>query len=105
MTLLALRTVRRGLRALGPPRRGLTTAPAAFTRADLDAIAGRLLPHPTTAIADLPPHKTGLFNAARKPAYPRDAAVLIPLCNVGGKAHILLEVRSAGLRVHASEAR
>lgn len=78
----------------------LTPPPASFTRAELAKIQKVLLPAPMEPIATLAPHT--LANMAKPP---REAAVLIPLCNIGGVAHLLMEVRAAGLRVHASEAR
>lgn len=73
--------------------------PAYFTRDDLDYIRKRLGPAPNMDLADLPPHTRG---APGRP--PRESGVLLPLCNVAGQATLLMQVRAAALRVHASEA-
>jgi hypothetical protein len=82
------------------PNAGLTPPPLAFSRADLAAMRAKLNDAPTMPIDQMPAH-TCKFD--KRP--PRDAGVLIPLANIGGVAHVLMEVRAAGLRVHASEAR
>jgi hypothetical protein len=80
--------------ALRPP-------PVAFTRGELERIRSTLLPPPDEPLADLPPHTA----KPRGDRVPRDAAVLVPLCNIAGAASLLLEVRAAAMRVHAGEAR
>ncbi|KAL7420022.1 hypothetical protein Q5752_004986 [Cryptotrichosporon argae] len=72
--------------------------PRAFTPASIASIARLLSPPPRQP---LPPHTAA---DPRSGACPRDAAVLVPLVNVGGIAHVLMEVRAGGLRVHAGEA-
>lgn len=72
--------------------------PATFTRADLDYIRERLLPPPPT-LMDMPPHTKG---SPDRP--PRESGVLLPFCNVAGQATLIMQVRAAALRVHASEA-
>lgn len=72
--------------------------PATFTRADLDYIRERLLP-PPPEFAGLPPHTKG---SPERP--PRESAVILPFCNVAGHATLIMQVRAAALRVHASEA-
>lgn len=72
--------------------------PATFTRADLDYIRERLLP-PPPEFDGLPPHTKG---SPERP--PRESAVILPLCNVAGQATLIMQVRAAALRVHASEA-
>jgi len=80
----------------------LTPPPLTFTRAEIEKVKRALLPAPRIPLDSLPPHTAILKAADREP---RDAAVLIPLCNIGGMASLLMEVRAAGMRVHASEAR
>ncbi|BEJ12882.1 hypothetical protein CspHIS471_0300560 [Cutaneotrichosporon sp. HIS471] len=77
----------------------LTPPPLAFSRAELNAIRSRLNDAPTMPLNEMPPH-TCKFD--KRP--PRDSGVLIPLANIGGVAHIIVELRAAALRVHASEA-
>lgn len=72
--------------------------PATFSRADLDYIRERLLP-PPPEFDGLPPHTKG---SPERP--PRESAVILPLCNVVGQATLIMQVRAAALRVHASEA-
>jgi hypothetical protein len=79
----------------------LIPPPPVFTRAEIERVRSTLLPAPTMPLTTLPPH-TERLKADREP---RDAAVLIPLCNIGGVASLLMEVRAAAMRVHASEAR
>ena len=73
-----------------------------FTRADLESIRAVLDPVPSFPLASAPPH-TAFVQANGRP--PADSAVLIPLMNIDQEAHILLQIRSATLRVHAGEAR
>lgn len=94
------------LRASTSSARGIMTMakdkdrplPATFTRADLDYIRERLLP-PPPEFAGLPPHTKG---SPERP--PRESAVILPFCNVAGHATLIMQVRAAALRVHASEA-
>ncbi|KAK4687782.1 hypothetical protein P7C73_g2332, partial [Tremellales sp. Uapishka_1] len=66
-----------------------------FTRPSLLSIQRRLLPLPSHP--PFPPH-TLPFDTP-----PPEAAVLIPLCNLDHRPHILLEVRAQQMRVHAGE--
>jgi len=70
-------------------------AAAPWTQRELDFVRARLVP-PTP----VPPRPWATEEEAR-----RHAAVLVPLCNVGGEAAVLFTVRSAGLRNHRSEVR
>lgn len=74
--------------------------PQAFTRTDLDRIASKLAKPPPYTPDFIPPH-TVTFQ--KRPA--SEAAVLIPLVNVQGQAHVLFEVRSGNLRTHGGEVR
>lgn len=67
-----------------------------FTPAILDQIKSRLSPTPPSL--RLPPHSVSF---TRRPA--AEAAILIPLMNVDGQPHVLLEVRAAKMRTHAGE--
>ena len=71
-----------------------------FTRPDLISIRKSLLPLPTSSLDALPPHTN--FPSARVPA---ESAILVPLMNLNGEAHVLLQIRAASMRVHAGEAR
>jgi len=68
---------------------------APWTQRELDFVRARLVP-PTP----VRPRPWSTKEEAR-----RHAAVLIPLCNIGGEAAVLFTVRSAGLRNHRSEVR
>lgn len=70
-----------------------------FTRTILEEIRGRLSPAPEPDFA-IPPHTVSFI---RRPA--SEAAVLIPLMNIGDVPHVLLEVRAAKMRTHAGEIR
>lgn len=83
---------------LSPGRRGLHS----FTRAHLEDIRKVLDPVPSFAVCDVPAH-TAFVQANGRP--PADSAVLIPLMNINDEAHILFQIRSPTMRVHAGEAR
>ncbi|RSH92203.1 hypothetical protein EHS25_008618 [Saitozyma podzolica] len=70
-----------------------------FTRSSLDAIKSVLVQPPPWSPTKLPDHTVG-FSRGKVAT---EAAVLIPLLNVEGKPHVLMEVRSSTLRTHAGE--
>ncbi|KAL1411668.1 hypothetical protein Q8F55_002633 [Vanrija albida] len=97
----------RRLAAIAAQRRAYSATaapPRVFTRASLASIAAALDAPNRLPLSALPPHPAGLQTAAKTPRPPREAGVLLPLCNVRGEAHVLMEIRAAGLRTHASEA-
>jgi hypothetical protein len=72
-----------------------------FTRSSLDAIKSVLVQPPPWSPTKLPDHTVG-FSRGKVAT---EAAVLVPLLNVEGKPHVLMEVRSSTLRTHAGEVR
>ncbi|OCF32547.1 hypothetical protein I317_00314 [Kwoniella heveanensis CBS 569] len=77
-----------------------------FTRPILQSIRAKLIPT-TPPINSLPAHTIVLSDdsgSSGKRRRPAESAVLIPLLNIGGEAHVLMEVRDKGMRVHAGEA-
>src|SRR5690349_6212876 len=84
-----------------PAARHVHTPPSLppFTRSSLDAIKSVLAQPPPWSPSNLPGHTVGF--ARGKVA--TEAAVLIPLLNLDGKPHVLMEVRSSSLRTHAGE--
>lgn len=74
--------------------------PGPFTRRTIDDVRSLLSPVP-----HFHPHTSAPGHTVTFSRSPREAAVLIPLMNIGGEAHILMQVRSAGMRVHAGEVR
>ena len=84
-----------------------------FTPRELARIASLLHPVPEYNPGSFPPH-TVSFTSTRDPSTPnaslvasgpKEAAVLIPLVNVDGRSHVLLEVRASKMRTHAGEVR
>ncbi|WVQ83296.1 hypothetical protein IAT38_005435 [Cryptococcus sp. DSM 104549] len=69
-----------------------------FTPSLLSALSRTLRPATPPPLTALPPHTAAY---SRTPA---EAAVLIPLMNIGGEPHVLMEVRAKKMRVHAGEA-
>ena len=79
-------------------RRGYATAPEAFTKTSLKALKSRLDTIPTLDPHSPPPHT--VLSLRR----PRESAILVPLLNIKGKAYVMMQLRAANMRVHASEA-
>lgn len=76
-----------------------TRVPNAFTTSSLNEIRRLLQPAPDHTFT-FPPHTVQF---AKRPA--SEAAVLLPLMSIKGSPHILMELRSSGLRTHAGEIR
>lgn len=91
MKLLRLTTTRQG---------STSASSSAFTRSSLDELRARLDPIPSVEPFRAPAHTVEF---AKRPA--SEAAVLIPLLNIGQQPHVLMELRSSGLRTHAGEIR
>ncbi|ODO08648.1 hypothetical protein L198_00380 [Cryptococcus wingfieldii CBS 7118] len=74
---------------------------SAFTHRHLQDISTRLIPiSRTPPLSRLPPH-TATYDRGRAP---KESGVLIPLMNIKGCPHVLMQVRAHGMRVHAGEA-
>ena len=76
-----------------------TPYPRVFTRDGVDRIRSLLSSVPDSGFR-IPPHNVSF---SKKPA--TEAAVLIPLLNVDGEAHVLMELRASHMRTHSGEMR
>lgn len=92
---------------------GQASVPAAFTPNELLRIRSLLSPVPSYRPGSFPPH-TASFSIddaaagglkSSRAVGPKEAAVLIPLMNIDGQPHVLLEVRASKMRTHAGEVR
>ncbi|WVQ98117.1 hypothetical protein IAU59_005239 [Kwoniella sp. CBS 9459] len=72
-----------------------------FSRQILESIRTKLV-QTTPPMSSSPAHTIDLSDPTTR--IPKESAVLIPLVNLGGEAHVLMEVRDKGMWVHAGEA-
>lgn len=95
----------RGVRGLRTTQHRYSTAPGAispFTASTLSDLRRALLPIPSVTSRSPPPHTVSVPSGKRPPS---EAAVLLPLMNIGDVPHVLLEVRAVDMRTHAGEVR